>query len=79
MNRMNRLTAIMAALGAFGTGHTGGLYPEGRVAYPYTMGARHPRVGRQPQHCKKGPGRGHVQGKATPVRRFERKLRTCSR
>lgn len=77
MNRMNRLTAIMAALGAFGTGY--GQVKDGRPVYPYTMGARHPRVGRQPQHCKKGPGRCHVQGKASPVRRFERKLRTCSR
>lgn len=72
---MTRLTSIMAALGAFGTNFD---EPEGRPIYPYTMGERHNRAGRQPQHCKKGPGRRHTQGKGNFERRRARKLRTCA-
>lgn len=57
---MSRLTEIMAALGAFGTDTPRG---NGRPIYPYPVGQRHERTGRQPQHCKKGPGRRHVQGR----------------
>lgn len=73
---MNRLTAIMAALGAYGNMSN----PEGsrRVFYPYTLGERHIRAGGFPSHTKKGPGRRHVQGKGNFERRRARKLRTCS-
>ncbi|KAE8546166.1 hypothetical protein [Marinobacter nauticus] len=70
----NHFTRLMALLGAFGTD---GLRTDGRPVYPYQLGTRHPRSGGNPQHCKKGPGRRHVQGKANKARRFERKLRNC--
>jgi hypothetical protein len=71
---MNRLTAFMHTLGAFGADPAPA---NERPVYPYSVGAPHPRTGGNPQHCKKGPGRRHVQGKANHARRFQRKLRTC--
>lgn len=75
---MNRLTlsSIMALLGAFDGTTTN---TTERVPYPYGMGEKHIRVGRIPHPRKKGPGRRHNQGKPTPARHLERKLRTCDR
>lgn len=75
---MNRLTAFMAALGAFGTPDLSST-SEGRPFYPYPLrsGTRPKSGALVPHYRKKGPGRRHTQGKAKPVRRFERKLATC--
>lgn len=61
MNRL-KLMAALASLG-FGTSPYGTAKKSIRVPYPYAMGHHHDRAGRGPQHCKKGPGRRHRQGK----------------
>lgn len=73
---MNRLTSIMAALGAFGNMDNDG--GTARVPYPYTLRERHIRAGGFKTFTKKGPGRRHTQGKGNFERRRARKLRTCS-
>lgn len=58
---MNRLTSIMAALGAFGTNPTP---TTQRPVYPYVVGQSNGgKTGRQRSYTKKGPGRLHNQGK----------------
>lgn len=71
----NWLTSVLSHLGAFGD-----KFPENvRPVYPYQVGEKNPRAGKQPQHCKKGPGRRPVTGVSDNARRMERKLRSCAR
>jgi len=75
MNGKNWLTSVLSTLGAFGDNFK----DNGRPRYPYQVGEKSPRAGRQRHHTKKGPGRIHARGVTTQVRRAERKLRSCAR